>query len=170
MWSEHCSYKSSKMHLKRLPTRGKLVVQGRAKMPGVVDIGDGLVAAFKIESHNHPSYVEPFPGRDYRCRRIARYFHDGRSPDRIPTSLPFWRKSTQAKAFFRRGAQESTHSRRSRSRVGHYGNCFGVPYRRPAKSASSLLRTKPAGPMRWLWASLAREDIFLAQAKAPAIP
>src|SRR5260370_22326101 len=62
MWSEHCSYKSSKVHLKRLPTRGKLVVQGPGENAGVVDIGDGLVAAFKIESHNQPSYVEPFQG------------------------------------------------------------------------------------------------------------
>src|SRR5437016_2309836 len=62
MWSEHCSYKSSKVHLKRLPTRGKLVVQGPGENAGVIDIGDGLVAAFKIESHNHPSYVEPFQG------------------------------------------------------------------------------------------------------------
>ncbi len=62
MWSEHCSYKSSKVHLKRLPTRGKLVVQGPGENAGVVDIGDGLVAAFKIESHNHPSFVEPFQG------------------------------------------------------------------------------------------------------------
>src|ERR1700739_4874160 len=62
MWSEHCSYKSSKVHLKRLATRGKLGVQGPGENAGVVDIGDGLVAAFKIESHNHPSYVEPFQG------------------------------------------------------------------------------------------------------------
>jgi hypothetical protein len=63
MWSEHCSYKSSKVHLKRLPTRGKLVVQGPGENAGVVDIGDGLVAAFKIESHNHPSYVSHFRAR-----------------------------------------------------------------------------------------------------------
>ncbi len=62
MWSEHCSYKSSKVHLKRLPTRGAQVVQGPGENAGVVDIGEGLVAAFKIESHNHPSYVEPFQG------------------------------------------------------------------------------------------------------------
>src|SRR6201987_3672861 len=62
MWSEHCSYKSSKVHLKRLPTRVKLVVQWAGENAGVVDIGDGLVAAFKIESHNHPSFVEPFQG------------------------------------------------------------------------------------------------------------
>ncbi|MGA9246762.1 MAG: hypothetical protein WBV87_00845, partial [Candidatus Acidiferrales bacterium] len=62
MWSEHCSYKSSRVHLKRLPTRGAHVVQGPGENAGVVDIGDGLVAVFKIESHNHPSFVEPFQG------------------------------------------------------------------------------------------------------------
>src|SRR5271169_6628251 len=60
MWSEHCSYKSSKLHLRRLPTKGKLVVEGPGENAGVVDIGDGLVEAFKMELHNHPSYVEPF--------------------------------------------------------------------------------------------------------------
>src|SRR5271170_7087933 len=62
MWSEHCSYKSSRAHLKRLPTRGARVVQGPGENAGVVDIGDDLVAVFKIESHNHPSFVEPFQG------------------------------------------------------------------------------------------------------------
>jgi len=57
MWSEHCSYKSSRVHLKRLPTQGKYVVQGPGENAGVVDIGDGMVAVFKIESHNHPSFV-----------------------------------------------------------------------------------------------------------------
>src|SRR5437879_13169184 len=60
MWSEHCSYKSSKVHLKRLPTSGKLVVQWPGENAGVIDIGDGLVAAVKIESHNHPRYVDTF--------------------------------------------------------------------------------------------------------------
>ena len=62
MWSEHCSYKSSKVHLKRLPTRSKLVVQGPGENAGVIDIGEGWVCAFKIESHNHPSFIEPFQG------------------------------------------------------------------------------------------------------------
>src|SRR6266498_2552289 len=62
MWSEHCSYKSSKIHLRRLPTRGACVVQGPGENAGVVDIGDGLVAIFKIESHNHPSFIEPYQG------------------------------------------------------------------------------------------------------------
>src|SRR5260370_3133482 len=81
MWSEHCSYKSSKVHLKRLPTRGKLVVQGPGENAGVVDIGDGLVAAFKIESHNHPSYVDPFQGATTGVGGILRdIFTMGRPP------------------------------------------------------------------------------------------
>src|SRR5207244_1066857 len=62
MWSEHCSYKSSRLHLRKLPTRGKYVVQGPGENAGIVDIGSGYVAAFKIESHNHPSFIEPFQG------------------------------------------------------------------------------------------------------------
>src|SRR6202142_3873634 len=62
MWSEHCSYKSSKFHLRRLPTRGAQVLQGPGENAGVVDIGDGLCAVFKIESHNHPGFVEAFKG------------------------------------------------------------------------------------------------------------
>src|SRR5258707_3956604 len=62
MWSEHCSYKSSRVHLKRLPTRSKLVVQGPGENAGIVDIGEGWACAFKIESHNHPSFIEPFQG------------------------------------------------------------------------------------------------------------
>src|SRR5436853_77285 len=62
MWSEHCSYKSSRVHLKRLPTRSKLVLQGPGENAGIIDIGDGWACAFKIESHNHPSFIEPFQG------------------------------------------------------------------------------------------------------------
>src|ERR687891_355610 len=62
MWSEHCSYKSSRIHLKKLPTTGPRVVQGPGENAGVVDIGDGLVAVFKMESHNHPSFIEPYQG------------------------------------------------------------------------------------------------------------
>ena len=62
MWSEHCSYKSSRLHLKKLPTRGRLVVQGPGENAGIIDIGGGYVIAFKIESHNHPSFIEPFQG------------------------------------------------------------------------------------------------------------
>src|SRR3984893_14153058 len=62
MWSEHCSYKSSRVHLKPLPTGGPQVLQGRGKNAGAVDIGEGLAAVFKIESHNHPSFIEPYQG------------------------------------------------------------------------------------------------------------
>src|SRR5215510_11651793 len=62
MWSEHCSYKSSRVHLKRLPTKGPAVLQGPGENAGIIDIGDGIAVAFKIESHNHPSYIEPFQG------------------------------------------------------------------------------------------------------------
>ena len=62
MWSEHCSYKSSKVHLRRLPSQGPRVLQGPGENAGVVDLGDGVAAVFKIESHNHPSFVEPFQG------------------------------------------------------------------------------------------------------------
>src|SRR6059036_2352020 len=62
MWSEHCSYKSSRIHLKKLPTRSKLVVQGPGENAGIIDIGQGYAIAFKIESHNHPSFIEPFQG------------------------------------------------------------------------------------------------------------
>src|SRR5579864_7634715 len=62
MWSEHCSYKSSRVHLKRLPTRGSRVVQGPGENAGIIDVGEGWVCAFKIESHNHPSFIEPFQG------------------------------------------------------------------------------------------------------------
>src|SRR4030065_2760034 len=62
MWSEHCSYKSSRVHLKNFPTTGKHVLQGPGENAGIVDIGDGLAVAFKMESHNHPSYIEPYQG------------------------------------------------------------------------------------------------------------
>src|SRR5207245_9821045 len=90
MWSEHCSYKSSKVHLERLPTRGKLVVQGPGEHAGDVDIGDGLVAAFKIESHNHPSFVEPFQGATTGVGGILRdIFTMGARPIAVLDSFGF---------------------------------------------------------------------------------
>ena len=90
MWSEHCSYKSSKVHLKRLPTRGARVVQGPGENAGVVDIGDGWVAAFKIESHNHPSFVEPFQGAATGVGGILRdIFTMGARPIAVMDSLRF---------------------------------------------------------------------------------
>jgi len=90
MWSEHCSYKSSRVHLKRLPTRGRHVVQGPGENAGVVDIGDGLVAVFKIESHNHPSFVEPFQGAATGVGGILRdIFTMGARPIAVLDSLRF---------------------------------------------------------------------------------
>jgi len=90
MWSEHCSYKSSKVHLRRLPTRGAQVLQGPGENAGVVDIGDGLAAAFKMESHNHPSYVEPFQGAATGVGGILRdIFTMGARPIAVLDSLRF---------------------------------------------------------------------------------
>jgi phosphoribosylformylglycinamidine synthase II len=90
MWSEHCSYKSSRVHLKRLPTAGARVVQGPGENAGVVDIGDGLVAVFKIESHNHPSFVEPFQGAATGVGGILRdIFTMGARPIAVLDSLRF---------------------------------------------------------------------------------
>jgi phosphoribosylformylglycinamidine synthase subunit PurL len=90
MWSEHCSYKSSRVHLKRLPTTGSRVVQGPGENAGVVDIGDGLCAVFKIESHNHPSFVEPFQGAATGVGGILRdIFTMGARPIAVLDSLRF---------------------------------------------------------------------------------
>src|SRR5258706_4539109 len=131
MWSEHCSYKSSKVHLKRLPTRGKLVVQGPGENAGVVDIGDGLVAAFKIESHNHPSYVEPFQGATTGVGGILRdIFTMGARPIAILDSLRFGEISP-AEASAKAGDSDAAANRRILVGVipgiAKYGNCFGVP-------------------------------------------
>src|ERR1051325_5025349 len=90
MWSEHCSYKSSRVHLKRLPTRSKLVVQGPGENAGIIDIGDGWVCAFKSESHNHRSYIEPFQGAATGVGGILRdIFTMGARPLAVMDSLRF---------------------------------------------------------------------------------
>ncbi len=90
MWSEHCSYKSSRVHLKRLPTRSRRVVQGPGENAGIIDIGDGWACAFKIESHNHPSFIEPFQGATTGVGGILRdIFTMGARPVAIMDSLRF---------------------------------------------------------------------------------
>ena len=90
MWSEHCSYKSSRAHLKRLPTTGSRVVQGPGENAGAVDIGDGLVAVFKMESHNHPSFIEPYQGAATGVGGILRdIFTMGARPVALLDSLRF---------------------------------------------------------------------------------
>src|SRR5689334_22865661 len=90
MWSEHCSYKSSRVHLKRLPTTGEAVLQGPGENAGVIDIGGGLAAAFKIESHNHPSFIEPYQGAATGVGGILRdVFTMGARPLAAMNSLHF---------------------------------------------------------------------------------
>src|SRR5918912_670580 len=90
MWSEHCSYKSSRKHLKRLPTRSRRVLQGPGENAGIIDIGDGWACAFKIESHNHPSFLEPFQGAATGVGGILRdIFTMGARPVAVMDSLRF---------------------------------------------------------------------------------
>jgi phosphoribosylformylglycinamidine synthase II len=119
MWSEHCSYKSSRIHLKRLPTEGPQVVQGPGENAGAVDVGDGLCAVFKMESHNHPSYIEPFQGAATGVGGILRdVFTMGARPVALLDSLRF-------------GGLDKPKNRYLLSQVvagiAHYGNCMGVP-------------------------------------------
>ena len=123
MWSEHCSYKSSRIHLKKLPTTGKYVVQGPGENAGIIGIGGGWVIAFKIESHNHPSYIEPFQGAATGVGGILRdIFTMGARPIAVMDSLRFGPIT---------GTPEAAHNRRIVagvvSGIAHYGNCFGVP-------------------------------------------
>ena len=134
MWSEHCSYKSSKVHLKRLPTRGPRVLQGPGENAGVVDIGDGLCAVFKIESHNHPSFVEPFQGAATGVGGILRdIFTMGAFPIAVLDSLRFGPITNDPNASAPLGATAEEVARNRRlfdgvvRGIGFYGNCFGVP-------------------------------------------
>ncbi|HZV58802.1 MAG TPA: phosphoribosylformylglycinamidine synthase subunit PurL, partial [Candidatus Eremiobacteraceae bacterium] len=170
MWSEHCSYKSSKVHLKRLPTRGKVVVQGPGENAGVVDIGGGLVACFKIESHNHPSYVEPFQGATTGVGGILRdIFTMGARPIAILDSLRFG-ELTPSKIATK---EEAARNRRVLDGVvrgiGHYGNCFGVPTVGGEVGFESCYSQNPL--VNALALGIARkEDIFLAKAKGIGNP
>src|SRR5512138_2899248 len=90
MWSEHCSYKSSRIHLKNFPTEGPRVLQGPGENAGVVDVGDGLAVCFKLESHNHPSYIEPYQGAATGVGGILRdVFTMGARPVASMNSLRF---------------------------------------------------------------------------------
>src|SRR5579859_7394991 len=170
MWSEHCSYKSSKVHLKRLPTRGKLVVQGPGENAGVVDIGDGLVAAFKIESHNHPSYVEPFQGATTGVGGILRdIFTMGARPVAVLDSLRF------GPIVAGNGVTDEDAAKNRRildgviRGVAHYGNCFGVPTVggevsfEPCYSQNPLVNALALGIAK-------KEDLFFAKAHGTGNP
>ncbi|HKO61690.1 MAG TPA: phosphoribosylformylglycinamidine synthase subunit PurL [Pyrinomonadaceae bacterium] len=123
MWSEHCSYKSSRIHLRRLPTKGERIIVPPGENAGVVDVGDGWAIAFKIESHNHPSFIEPFQGAATGVGGILRdVFTMGARPIASMNSLRFG------------SLDHHKHGRRNRSLlagvvggIAHYGNAFGVP-------------------------------------------
>ena len=119
MWNEHCSYKSSRLHLKGLPTKAPWVIQGPGENAGVIDIGDGLACVFKMESHNHPSFIEPYQGATTGVGGILRdVFTMGARPVACLNALRF-------------GSPENPKTRRLVSGVvagiGGYGNSFGVP-------------------------------------------
>src|SRR5450432_2166855 len=132
MWSEHCSYKSSRVHLKRLPTRSRLVVQGPGENAGIIDIGDGWACAFKIESHNHPSFIEPFQGAATGVGGILRdIFTMGARPLAVMDSLRFGPISEDEQGGDP-SASAVVHKNHSLlegvvSGIAAYGNCFGVP-------------------------------------------
>jgi phosphoribosylformylglycinamidine synthase len=165
MWSEHCSYKSSRLHLKKLPTRGKLVVQGPGENAGIIDIGGGYVIAFKIESHNHPSFIEPFQGAATGVGGILRdIFTMGARPIAVLDSLRFGRLDSP-----------STGARNRRilggvvAGIAHYGNCFGVPtvggecIFEPCYDGNPLVNVFALGVCR-------KDDVFYAKAAGVGNP
>jgi len=119
MWSEHCSYKSSRVHLKKFPTKGPRVLQGPGENAGIVDIGEGLAVAFKMESHNHPSYIEPYQGAATGVGGILRdIFTMGARPIALLDSLRFGRTDHPRTRYLVDGVV---------SGIAGYGNCIGVP-------------------------------------------
>ena len=166
MWSEHCSYKSSRLHLKKLPTRGKLVVQGPGENAGIIDIGGGYVIAFKIESHNHPSFIEPFQGAATGVGGILRdIFTMGARPIAVMDSLRFGPlgrsgKPARATAASCGGVVAG---------IAHYGNCFGVPtvggecLFEPCYDGNPLVNVFALGVCR-------KEDVFYAKAAGVGNP
>ncbi len=130
MWSEHCSYKSSKVHLKRLPTKSDRVVQGPGENAGIIDVGDGWGCAFKIESHNHPSYIEPFQGAATGVGGILRdIFTMNARPLAVMDSLRFGPISAEESPETEPDVIRKNHSivEGVVSGIAGYGNCFGVP-------------------------------------------
>jgi phosphoribosylformylglycinamidine synthase len=119
MWNEHCSYKSSRLHLKKLPTKGKQVIQGPGENAGVIDIGDDDAIVFKIESHNHPSFIEPYQGAATGVGGIMRdVFTMGARPIANLNSIHFGSPQHKKTKNLLRGVVHG---------IGGYGNCMGVP-------------------------------------------
>jgi phosphoribosylformylglycinamidine synthase len=170
MWSEHCSYKSSRVHLKRLPTRSRRVLQGPGENAGIIDIGDGWACAFKIESHNHPSFIEPFQGASTGVGGILRdIFTMGARPVAVMDSLRFG-PITAAKTT----PKSELHKNHSVMEgvvggVASYGNCFGVPNLggeikfAPCYSGNPLVNAFALGLVR-------KDQIFYARAAGEGNP
>jgi phosphoribosylformylglycinamidine synthase len=170
MWSEHCSYKSSRVHLKRLPTRSKLVLQGPGENAGIIDIGDGWACAFKIESHNHPSFIEPFQGATTGVGGILRdIFTMGARPVAVMDSLRFGPITASPGV-----SEKELHKNHSVldgvvSGVASYGNCFGVPNLggetkfEPCYSGNPLVNAFALGLVR-------KNEIFYAKAAGEGNP
>ncbi len=163
MWSEHCSYKSSRVHLKRLPTKSDRVVQGPGENAGIIDVGDGWACAFKIESHNHPSYIEPFQGAATGVGGILRdIFTMNARPLAVMDSLRFGPLE---------GGDAKTHAvvEGVVAGISHYGNCFGVPNLggetkfEPCYAGNPLVNAFALGLVR-------RDEIFYAKATGVGNP
>jgi phosphoribosylformylglycinamidine synthase len=179
MWSEHCSYKSSRVHLKRLPTRSKRVLQGPGENAGIIDIGDGWACAFKIESHNHPSFIEPFQGATTGVGGILRdIFTMGARPVAVMDSLRFGPIKTASNVERALSpvpdAEAEIHKNHSIlegvvSGVASYGNCFGVPNLggetkfEPCYSGNPLVNAFALGLVR-------KNEIFYAKAAGEGNP
>jgi len=174
MWSEHCSYKSSRVHLKRLPTRSRRVVQGPGENAGIIDIGDGWACAFKIESHNHPSFIEPFQGAATGVGGILRdIFTMGARPVAVMDSLRFG-PITRSMGGTPATSTLDIHKNHSLlegviSGIASYGNCFGVPNLggetkfEPCYSGNPLVNAFALGLVR-------KDQIFYARAAGEGNP
>jgi len=190
MWSEHCSYKSSRVHLKRLPTKSDRVVQGPGENAGIIDVGDGWACAFKIESHNHPSYIEPYQGAATGVGGILRdIFTMGARPLAVMDSLRFGPISNggcpilagDSGKEFPASVGSNAEERRQLMHRNHailegvvggiagYGNCFGVPNLggetkfEPCYSGNPLVNAFALGIVR-------KDEIFYAKASGAGNP
>jgi phosphoribosylformylglycinamidine synthase subunit PurL len=175
MWSEHCSYKSSRVHLKRLPTHSRRVLQGPGENAGIIDIGDGWACAFKIESHNHPSFIEPFQGATTGVGGILRdIFTMGARPVAVMDSLRFGPIKEVSDRSVRPTQASEIHRNHSIlegvvSGIASYGNCFGVPNLggetkfEPCYSGNPLVNAFALGLVR-------KDQIFYAKAAGEGNP
>jgi phosphoribosylformylglycinamidine synthase len=170
MWSEHCSYKSSRVHLKRLPTKSDRVVQGPGENAGIIDVGDGWACAFKIESHNHPSYIEPYQGAATGVGGILRdIFTMGARPLAVMDSLRFGPIENGTSAEPDLVAKNHHIVEGVVSGIAGYGNCFGVPNLggetkfEPCYSGNPLVNAFALGLVR-------KDEIFYGKATGTGNP